>query len=180
MHGYETFDGIITDEKRLYKATKKTCKQFDYILNEFTEAAKKHSDAPLFSDDMVYRGNRCNHMRHVLLLALMSEKLGITRDGFSSIFDVDQSTISRYLEFAKTILLEILPTAEKITQILRNARTIEEIKHLVPGSNGGELYIDGTHISIERPSDLAASEGYYAGRKKKHTLNITIGPIATS
>ena len=175
MHAYETFDGIINDKKRLHKATKKTCKQFDYILKIFTDVAKKYPDTPLFSDDMVRRGNRCKlHIRHVLLLALMSERLGITQDGFSSIFDVDQSTISRYLEFAKTILLEILPTAEKITEKIRNAKSIEEIKHLVPGSNGGELYIDGTHISIERSSDPAASKVYYIGRKKKHTLNITI------
>ncbi len=90
------------------------------------------------------------------------------------IFGVDQSTISRYLEFARTILLEILPTAENISEEIQNAKSIEEIKHLVPGSNGGELYIDGTHIAIERPSDPAASEVYYIGRKKKHTLNTTI------
>ena len=66
----------------------------------------------------------------------MSEMLGITQDGFSTLFNVDQSTIPRYLEFAKVILLEILPTAEKIAEKIRNAKSIGEIKHLVPGSNG--------------------------------------------
>ncbi len=172
---HKTFDGIINDKKRLHKATKKTCKQFDYILKIFMDAAKKYPDAPLFSSDKIRRGNRCKlHIRHVLLLVLMSERLGITQDGFSTLFNVDQSTISRYLEFAKVILLEILPTAENISEEIQDAKNIDEVKHLVPGSNGGELYIDGTHIAIERPSDPAASEVYYIGRKKKHTLNITI------
>ena len=79
MHRYEMFDGIITDEKRLYKATKKTCKQFDYILKIFTDATKKYPDALMFSSDKIRRGNRCKlHIRHVLLLALMSERLDIT------------------------------------------------------------------------------------------------------
>ena len=45
---------------------------------------------------------------------------------------MDQSTISRYLEFVKTILLEILPTAKKI----QNAKGIGEIKHLVRAATG--------------------------------------------
>ena len=45
---HKTFDGIINDKKRLLKATKKTCKQFDYILKIFTDATKKYPDVRCF------------------------------------------------------------------------------------------------------------------------------------
>ena len=175
MHRCELLDEFIANPTMLYHTTKKNPKQFNYILKKFTHKVKADPDAPLFSDDRFYPGNRCKlHIRHVLLLIMMKEKLGISQYELMPIFGVDQSTISRYLEFARTILLEILPTAEKITKKIQNAKSIEEIKYLVPGSNGGELYIDGTHISIERPTDPDARKDYYSGKKKKHTLNITI------
>ncbi len=68
--------------------------------------------------------------------------------------------------------MAILP-AENISKEIQNAKNIGKIKYLVPDNNGGEIYIDGTYIAIERPSDPVASKDY-AGRKKKHAINTTI------
>ncbi len=79
MHRCELLDEFIANPTMLYHTTKKNPKQFNYILEKFTRKVKADPDAPLFSDDRFQLGNRCKlHIRHVLLLIMMKEKLGIS------------------------------------------------------------------------------------------------------
>ncbi len=143
MHRLETLDNILSDEDLLHQATKKIPKQFKYLLNKFSTAIKKRSDAPLFFEDRVDPGNRCKlHIRHVLLLELMKKRLGISQYGLMIFFGVDQSTISKYHKFANSVLAEILPTAEKITKLIQK-NAPGTIKELVPDKT---LIIDGSHV----------------------------------
>ncbi len=171
MHRLETLDNILSDEVLLHQATKKRFKQFKYLLDEFSTAIKKRSDAPLFFEDRVDPGNRCKlHKRHVLLLELMKKRLGLSQYGLMIFFGVNQSTISRYHKFANSVLAEILPTAEKITKLIQK-NAPGTIKELVPDKT---LIIDGSHVEIQRPTYKDARKTYYSGKKKRHSINTTV------
>ena len=78
LHRIETLDDIINDKTRLYAATLRSKKEFEYILNSLEKAIKESKDAPLFcnnekrSDDP---GNRCSlYPRHALLMCLLRLK----------------------------------------------------------------------------------------------------------
>ena len=70
--------------------------------------SRKHGDggAVLFSGDGTPDpGNRyLPGYRSVLLLALFRKRSNVTQDALGVLFDVDQSTVCRYLQFADSVL----------------------------------------------------------------------------
>ena len=62
----------------------------------------------------------------VFLLALIESKSNEQQANLGVLFDVDQSTASRYLKFAKPTLEEILPTAKKMTRKIKSIKTKKE------------------------------------------------------
>ncbi|MCY4491454.1 MAG: hypothetical protein OXC46_08345, partial [Thaumarchaeota archaeon] len=78
-------------------------------------------------------------------------------------FDVDQSTVSRYLKFAKPLVEEILPTAKQMTGIIKSIKTKKEFEKLVPKST---LLPDGTEVSKERSQNKDERKASYSGKKK--------------
>ncbi len=109
--------------------------QFDYICNDFVVESKRHNkDAPLFSEDGTPDpGNRClPGRRSVLLMALFRRRSNVTQDALGVLFDVDQSTVCRYLRFADSVLAGILPTADRMTRLVKKAETSEQLEQLMP------------------------------------------------
>ena len=96
----------------------------------------KHPEqAPLFRTDennATQAGNRCKlYPRHVLLMVLQHYKNDLTQEGMTTIWRIGQSTISRYLKLAKSILKDIMPTADNLYQDIINATTVDELLKII-------------------------------------------------
>ncbi len=141
----EMLENIING-KLLRVTTSMNRDQFDFISDRFIRQARKHPDRPLFSEDGdEVPGNRCRlPYRHVVLLSLMRKRRGPTREQLAAFFGIDQKTVDRYIRFSDAILIEILPTAGRMTERIRNARTIEEVKKMIP-----DLALIVSEISVE-------------------------------
>ncbi len=174
--------GILHNSAKLAGITSYDLDQFDYIYNDFVAESKKHhgeggggggGGAPLFSEDGTPDpGNRClPGRRSVLLLALFRKRSNVTQDALGVLFDADQSTVCRYLRFADSVLAGILPTAEKMTRLVKKAETSEQLEQLMPDRT---IIIDGTEVPRQRPQDRDKRKNTYSGKKKRFTINTTI------
>ncbi len=172
MHRLEVLDDII-DGGSLQPTTSMNRRQFDYISDRFTKLAKKHTEGPLFSEDEDnFPGNRCKlSYRHALLMSLMRKYGNPTQEQLAAFFGIDQSTVCRYLRYCDMIFLKMLPTPNAVSRRIRNTRTIEELKGLVPDL---AVIVDGTHIDIQRPTDKEPRKEAYSGKKKSFTRNVQV------
>ncbi len=145
IHRLEVLEDIIGGGS-LQPTTSMNRRRFDYTYDRFTEFAKKHTEGPLFSEDEDDGpGNRCKlSYRHAPLLALMRKYGNPTREQLAAFFGIDQSTVCRYLKYCDMIFLKILPTPDAVSQKIRNARTIEGLREIIPDLT---VIVDGTHIS---------------------------------
>ena len=139
----------------------------------WAESKRHNKDAPLFSEDETPDpGNRCLlDRRSVLLLALFRKRSNVTQDALGVLFDVDQSTVCRYLRFADSVLAGILPTADRMTRLVKKAETSEQLEQLMPDRT---IIIDGTEVPRQRPQDKDKRKNTYSGKKKRFTINTTI------
>lgn len=171
LHSREIIHHILNDNGKLAAMAGQDKDRFGYIYDKFEK--ESHSDAPLFAEDEIPDpGNRCLlDRRSVLLLALIRKRVGLTQDGLGVLFDVDQSTVSRYLKFADMILDKILPTAKKMTSLVTNTKTEKDLEVFIPDRI---LKIDGTEVPRQRPTDRDARKKTYSGKKKQFTFNTTI------
>ncbi|MBI1657838.1 MAG: hypothetical protein IS632_03565, partial [Thaumarchaeota archaeon] len=129
-------DDIIRNPRRLHAVTLCTAEQFDYILHRYTAWIKERGDTALFWDDDIRAsdpGNRSRlYIRHSLLLSLMRKKGGTTQAELAAMFGVDQSNINRSLEASNRVLSEVLPTARRMTQLIRGVDTLTDLKKMIP------------------------------------------------
>ncbi len=172
MHRLEVLDDIIGGGS-LQPTTSMNLRQFDYIYDRFTKLAKKHTEGPLFSEDEDnLPGNRCKlSYRHALLMSLMRKYGNPTQEQLAAFFGIDQSTVCRYLRYCDMIFTKILPTPDAVSRKIRNARTIKEVKKIVPDLT---VIVDGTHIDIQRPTDKEPRKEAYSGKKKSFTRNTQV------
>ena len=148
-------------------------------------------------------GNRCKlRLRHALLMALIHKKDSPAQGTLQAIFRVDQTSVCRYLhvmdrilaavlptaenvskdiaecetkeEFKKRVLAAVLPTAENVSKDIAECETKEEFKKRVPGLGGGDLFVDGTHCRVQRPSEKTTRRMRYSGKKKTFTSNTNV------
>ncbi len=175
MHAIELADGIIRDPAHLCGVTGCTKESFEIILERFTETVMADVDRPIFWEDDMNRsdaGNRCKlHIRHALLAVLMSMRTNATQQHLAATFDVDQSTISRYLQYCIVVLRQVLPTTEKIKDVICKTPADKLDEKLIPKRT---LLIDGTLTPVDRPGDKTAGETRYTGRKKRHMYNTLV------
>ena len=135
---------------------------------------------PLFYDDddesrASDPGNRCKlRLRHALLMALVCKKDNPTQGTLQAIFRVDQTHVCRYLKTMDRILAAVLPTAKNISKEIAECETKEEFKKMVPGPDGGDLFVDGTHCRVQRPSEKTIRRMRYSGKKKAFTNNTNV------
>src|SRR4051812_10378493 len=64
-----------------------------------------------------------------------------------------------------------LPIPQKIYNITKRLRTVDEIEKYFPGFLS---FIDSTEQPIPRPIDKRKRKAYYSGKKKKHTVKTQI------
>ena len=178
LHRIEVFDGIISDESSLYSATLKTREKFQHILEHAGAYVAARDKTRLFRDDKSRAsdpGNRCKlRLRHALLMALVHKKDNPTQGVLQAIFGIDQTSVCRYLKAMNQILAEVLPTARNISKKMASCETKEEFKKIVPGDDGGDAIIDGTHCPVQRPSEKTVRRMRYSGKKKRFTNNTNV------
>ena len=178
LHRIEVFDGIISDKSSLHSATLCSREEFQHILERVLAYATASGDMPLFRDDESRAsdpGNRCRlRIRHALLMALMHKKDNPTQGVLQAIFGIDQTSVCRYIKVMNKILAEVLPTANNISKGIASCKTKEEFKKIVPGDDGGDTIIDGTHCPVQRPSEKTVRRMRYSGKKKRFTNNTNV------
>ena len=175
MHAIELVDGMIGDPARLCGVTGCTRESFGIILERFTDTVMDDEDRPLFWEDDARsrdaRNRRRLHVRHALFAVLMSLRTGATQQHLAATLDVDQSTMSRYLRYCIVILHQILPIAEKMTDVIRRTPADRIEEKLIPKRT---ILIDGTLTPAGRPWDRTARKTRYAGRRKRHTYDTPV------
>ena len=107
-------------------------------------------------------------------MALIRKKDNPTQGTLQAIFGIDQTSVCRYLQVMDAILAEVLPTARNISQEIASCETKEEFKGIVPGDDGGDIMIDGTHCPVQRPSEKTVRRMRYSGKKKRFTNNTNV------
>ena len=178
LHLLEVLDGIIRDGDKIRHVTLADGEQFRYMLERAKVFLTHSGQMPLFGDNasrVSDPGNRCKlYLRHALLLALIRKKDNPAQGVLAAFFGIDQTTVSRYIPVMDAMLARILPTADNISEEVAAAPTKEDFKKIVPGSDGGEIFIDGTHCPIQRPSVKSVRRMKYSGKKKKFTNNTNV------
>ena len=178
LHRLEVLDDIIRDGDMLRQATLADGPKFRYMLERAERFLVHSGQMPLFRDDERRAsdpGNRCKlYLRHALLMALVHKKDNPTQGVLAAFFGIDQTTVSRYLQVMDRMLAETLPTAAKISEEIAGAATQEEFKRIVPGQGGGDIFLDGTHCPVQRPSEKTLRRMKYSGKKKRFTNNTNV------
>ena len=178
LHRIEVFDGIISDESSLHSATLCSREEFQHILERAEAYATASGDMPLFRDDKSRAsdpGNRCKlRFRHALLMSLIRKKDNPAQGTLQAIFGVDQTSVCRYLKVMNRILATVLPTAKNVSKEIAACETKGEFKRIVPGPGGGDVFADGTHCPVQRPSEKTIRRVIYSGKKKRFTYNTNV------
>ena len=178
LHRIEVFDGIISDESSLHSATMRSMEEFKYILEHVKAYATAYNEMPLFCDDESRAsdpGNRCKlRLRHALLLVLVRKKNNPAQGTLQAIFGVDQSSVCRYLQVMDQILATVLSTTKNISEEITACKTKEGFKKRVSGPSGGNVFVDGTHCPVQRPSEKTVRRMRYSGKKKWFTNNTNV------
>ena len=112
-------------------------------------------------------------------MALVHKKDNPTQGVLAAFFGIDQTTVSRYLQVMDRMLAETLPTAAKISEEIAGAATQEEFKRIVPGQGGGDIFLDGTHCPVQRPSEKTLRRMKYSGKKRGLPITPTSTPTGT-
>ena len=177
LHRLEVLDDIIRDADKLRQSTLADGPKFRYMLERAERFLAHSGQMPLFRDDdrASDPGNRCRlYLRHALFMALVHKKDNPTQGVLAAFFGIDQTTVSRYLQVMDRMLAETLPTAAKISEEIAGAATQEEFKRIVPGQGGGDIFLDGTHCPVQRPSERTLRRMKYSGKKKRFTNNTNV------
>jgi hypothetical protein len=102
------------------------------------------------------------------LMLLVYYRLYITYTLAGVLFDLDQSNICRDIQKIESLVKQCLPIPQKIYNITKRLRTLDEIEKYFPGFLA---FIDSTEQQIPRPTDNKRKRTlFYSGKKKRHTV----------
>ena len=102
------------------------------------------------------------------LMLLVYYRLYITYTLAGFLFDLDQSNICRDIQKIEGLIKQCLPIPQKIYNITKRLRTLDEIEKYFPGFLS---FIDSTEQQIPRPIDNKRKRTlFYSGKKKRHTV----------
>ena len=137
-------------------------------------------------------GRRCSVApRHMLFLYFEHKRHGMSQDYVASVYKISQTAISRYFEYIEQWMSNLLPTADRISEELQNARTEDQIQRVFnkllrrlekiagfklgsagdPGPTlpGNIAITDGVELRVQRPTDKDERDACYSGKKKDTT-----------
>lgn len=102
-----------------------------------------------------------------LLMFLIYYRLYITFGLAGFLFNLDQSNIFRDIRYIEPLVRQCVPIPEKIHNLTRRLRTIEEVEQYFPDF---KAFIDATEQEIPRPGNKRKRKSHYSGKKKRHTV----------
>ncbi len=147
--------------------------EFDFICQEVESKYPEYEIKRLSKRKERIRslgaGRHFKHpIRDRLLMLLVYYKLYITHTLSGFLFDLDQSNVHRDIQYMEPIVSSCIPLPQKLYNITRRLRTVEEVEEYFPGF---KAFIDSTEQEIQRPKDKRRKrKNYYSGKKKKHTI----------
>jgi hypothetical protein len=171
MFSYE----MLSKKPLLFKSfTGLTVQEFDDIYNK--EITKRYHDYEI--KRLEKRKNRERSIgagRHFkldlkdrVLMLLVYYRLYITYTLTGFLFDLDQSNICRDIQKLESLVRQCLPIPQKIYNITKRLRTLDEIEKYFPGFMS---FIDSTEQQIPRPTGNKRKRAlFYSGKKKRHTV----------
>ncbi len=107
----------------------------------------------------------------------MRKKGWTTQAELAAMFGVDQSNINRSLEASNRVLSEVLPTARRMTQLIRETDTLTDLKRIIPpdpATGKVTVVLDGTHVRVDRSGARDRRRADYSGKKKAFTFSTNI------
>ena len=81
-------------------------------------------------------------------------------------------SISKEITACKTVeeFNSVVPCISGSSHInVEKCKTVEELKSTVSGSDGGDLFVDGTHCKVQCPSEKTLRRMRYSGKKKTYS-----------
>jgi DDE superfamily endonuclease/Helix-turn-helix of DDE superfamily endonuclease len=102
-----------------------------------------------------------------LLMLLMYYRSYVTSMLLGFIFDLDQSNVLKDIRMLEPLVKECIPLPEKLHEMVRRVRTIEEAERYFPGF---KAFVDSTEQEIPRPKNAKKRKTHYSGKKKRHTV----------
>lgn len=137
-------------------------------------------------------GRRCSVApRHMLFLYFEHRRHGMSQDYVASVYKISQTAVSRYFEYIEQWMSKLLPTADRVSKELQNARTEDQIQRVFnkmlrrleeiagfklgsagdPGQTmpGNITTTDGMDVPVERPTDKDERDKTYSGKRKRPT-----------
>ncbi len=119
-----------------------------------------------YKDGSPRHGNRCKLSRNQTIhMSILSKKSATRQVDFEMWLGINQSTISRAIEYIDCILVKALPTANVIQQKIKDADATT-LDQFMPDN---EHMIDSAEFTMKRPHDNDVQKEYYSGKKEKTT-----------
>jgi hypothetical protein len=147
--------------------------EFDLIYKEIESKYPKYEIKCLSKQKekrtrSIGAGRRFKHsVRDRFLMLLVYYKLYITNSLSGFLFDLDQSNVHRDIRYMEPIVKSCIPLPQKLYNITRRLRTVEEVELYFPGF---KAFIDSTEQEIPRPKDKKMKKEYYSSKRKRHTV----------
>lgn len=149
---------------------------FEYIYSHMLDKIKGTPDAPLFAipnHKESYPGTRrILPLKIALVMNLYYMYTNCTQQHLAALFSIDQSTVSRYQVVLNKMLCDALPTPDWTAKAIAGCHTNTELQKILQGEQNATIFVDGTHVRIQRPSDDKTQREHYSGKKKFHSKNI--------
>src|SRR5712692_10027630 len=102
-----------------------------------------------------------------LLMLLMYYRTYVTSILLGFVFNLDQSNVLKDIRMLEPLVKECIPLPGKLHEMVRRARTPEEVERYFPGF---KAFIDSTEQEIPRPKNALKRKTHYSGKKKRHTV----------
>jgi hypothetical protein len=145
--------------------------EFDSLLSRIKLAHDDHEKKRLSRRD---RKNKIGaghpfklSLEDRLLMLLMYYRSYVTSILLGFAFSLDQSNVLKDIRMLEPLVKECIPLPEKLHEMVRRARTIEEVERYFPGFRA---FVDSTEQEIPRPKDSKKRKTHYSGKKKRHTV----------
>ena len=109
-----------------------TEENFFRVADALTNHMGGGNGTPLHWDDLDrgdHPGRRCLLIpKQMLLVYLYYKRHNMPQDLVVTFYGISQSSVSRYCNYVEEILERILPTADNLTELIRNARTVKRMQ----------------------------------------------------
>ena len=173
-----SLDSVLVDEEWLHGGTGLDYPAFFYLVACLEGEIRRNKKAPLFRNGVDARrasdrGNRCSlAAEHMLCMVLYHIWTGCAQEALQGVFGIDQTTASRNIRMARGIMADagILPTDRAVSKELSEAPPDRALE-----ATGGEISVDWTHVTIEKPIDRDPNKEAYSGKAHATTCKIMAG-----